>query len=219
MCPPERTSQDPDDGASTGPAGSNADAAEERNYVVGPLTDDELQIGGMDRVVAFIRMKRSKEALRKEKQRKKQQANGTRQINLDVPNNERSRATMRAAAIAIKDEVSHQAIEVLLGNERLRQLIVGVAAHPELQETIDVVQQQATDQSLGVVRLVVSDPDIAALVKSATATRRVREAIEVAVANPEFMFFGRDAATGRSFRAWLARLLLRIRMRRGGANQ
>jgi hypothetical protein len=68
----------------------------------------------MDRVVAFIRTKRSKEALRKEKQRKKQHANGTRQISLDVPNNDRSRATMRGAAIAIKDEVSHQALNCCL---------------------------------------------------------------------------------------------------------
>lgn len=212
MCPSDQTSENPDDNTSTGTAGGKTEAAQEQNHVVGPLTDDELQAGGMKRAVAYIRTKRSKEARRKEKQRKKQHDNGTRQINLDVPNNDRSRATMRGAAIAIKDEVSHQAIELLLANERLRPLIVGVAARPELHETIDLIQhRQATARSLDAVRLVISDPDLAALVERATATNRVREAMEVAAANPEFVFFGRNAATERSLCAWLARLLLRVR--------
>jgi hypothetical protein len=134
---------------------------------------------------------------------------------LDVPNNDRSRATMRGAAIAIKDDVSHQAIELLLANERLRPLIVGVAARPELHETIDLMQQRpVTPNSLSVARLVISDPDLAALVESATASSRVREAMEVAAANPEFVFFERNAATERSLCAWLARLLLRVRRTR-----
>lgn len=67
MCPPDQASENPDDGAGTDAADGNADAAQKQNHVVGPLTDEELQAGGMDRVVAFIRTKRSKEALRKEK--------------------------------------------------------------------------------------------------------------------------------------------------------
>ncbi len=160
MCPPDQTSDKPDDGASTGTADGNTEAAQEQNHVVGPLTDDELQAGGMDRVVAFIRTKRSKDALRKEKQRNKQEGSGKRQINLVVPDDDRSRASMRGAAIAIEDEVAHRALELLLVNE---------------------------------------------------ATSRVREAMELAAANPEFVFFGRNAATQRSLCARLARLLLRIR--------
>lgn len=161
MCPPDQTSEKPDDGACTGTAGGNADAAPKKNQVVGPLTDDELQAGGMDRVVAFIRTKRSKDALRKEKHRKQQEGKGKRQINLAVPNNDRSRATMRGAAIAIEDEVSHQAIELLLANERLRPLVVGVAARPELHETIDLIRRrQTTTNSLNAARLVIDDPDL-----------------------------------------------------------
>ncbi|MBX9823211.1 MAG: hypothetical protein K2Y19_21640 [Afipia birgiae] len=215
MCPPDPTSDKPDNNASTGTADGNADAAQEQNYVVGPLTDDELLAGGMDRVVAFVRTKRSKEALRKEKQRKKQHDNGTRQINLDVPNNDRSRATMRGAAIAIKDEVSHQAIELLLANEDLRPLIVGAAARPEIREIVGLIRQrQATTNSLNAAKLIINDPDLATLVERAIATGRVREAMEVAAANPEFVFFGRNAATERSPCAWLARLLLRVRRTR-----
>jgi hypothetical protein len=211
MCPPDQTSEKPND-ASTGTADGDAEAAQEQNHVVGPLTDDELQIGGMDRVVAFIRTKRSKEALRKEKQRNKQEGDRKRQINLVVPDNDRSRATMRGAAIAIDDEVSHQAIELLLANEQLRPLIVGVAARPELHETIDLMQQQpVTTNSLNAAKLVIGDPDIAALLERATASSRVREAMEMAAANPEFVFFGRNAATQHSLCAWLARLLLRVR--------
>ncbi|CEG09246.1 MAG: hypothetical protein J0G33_05495 [Afipia felis] len=212
MCPPDRANEEPDERDASEGSGSSTNAAQEKNNVVGPLTDEEMQIGGMDRVVAYIRTKRSKEALRKEKQRKKQHANGTRQINLDVPNNDRSRATMRRAAIAIKDEVSHQALEVLLANERLRPLIVGLAARPELHEIVDLIQQRpATPNSLNAARLVITDPAIAELVDRATTTSRVREALELAAANPEFVFFGRNAATGRSLCARLARLLLRIR--------
>lgn len=218
MCPPDQASEKPDDGASTGAADGDADAPQEQNHVVGPLTDEELQAGGMDRVVAFIRTKRSKEALRQEKHRKKLKGGGKRQINLNVPDDDRSRATMRGAAIAIEDEVSHQAIELLLANEPLRPLIVGVAARPELHETIDLIQQQqATTNSLNAAKLVIVDPGLAALVERATATSRVREAMEVAAANPEFVFFGRNAATERSLCAWLARLLLRVcRTRRAG---
>lgn len=217
MRPPDQTSGNSND-ASTGTTGDNGDAAQQQNNVVGPLTDDELRAGGMERAVAYIRTKRSKDALRKEKQRKKQKDNGKRQINLSVPNNDRSRATMRSAAIAIEDEVAHQAIELLLANERLRPLIVGIAARPELLETIDLIRQRpATTNSLDAARLVISDPNLAALVERATATSRVREAMEVAAANPEFVFFGRNAATQRSLCAWLARLLLRVRkIRRAG---
>ncbi|MBN9601541.1 MAG: hypothetical protein J0G33_01265 [Afipia felis] len=212
MRPPNQTSESPNDGASTGTCGSNAEDSRDENHVVGPLTDDELQAGGMDRVVAFVRTKRSKEALRKEKHRKKQQDRGKRQINLSVPDNDRSRTTMRSAAIAIEDEVTHQAFELLLANERLRPLIVGVAARRELRETIDLIQQRpVASTSLNAARLVIDDPDLAALVDRATATSRVREALEVAAANPEFVFFGRNATTERSPCAWLARLLLRVR--------
>jgi hypothetical protein len=174
------------------------------------LTDDQLLAGGMDRVVAFIRTKRSKEALRKEKQRKKQHADGVRQMTIDIPNDDRSRATMRGAATAIKDEVSHRAIELLLANERLRPLIVDVAARPELHKTVDLLHQ-IPDQSLNLVQLVIGDQDLAKLIEMAATTGRVREAMQVAVTNPEFVFFGRNAATERSLCAWLARLLLRIR--------
>lgn len=220
MCPPDQTSDKPDDGASAGPAGSKTEASRNENHVVGPLADDELEAGGMDRVVAFIRTKRSKEALRKEKHRKKQQDGGKRQINLSVPDNDRSRTTIRSAAVAIEDEVAHQAFELLLANERLRPLIVGVAARSELHETIDLIQQRpATPNALYAARLVITDPAIAELVDRATTSGRVREAMELAAANPEFVFFGRNAATGRSLCARLARLLLRVRRTRraGGA--
>jgi len=108
MCPPDQTNEKPDDATD---AAGGAEAKKEQNHVAGPLTDDELGAGGMERVVAFIRTKRSKEALRKEKQRKKQQESGKRQININVPDDDRSRTTMRGAAIAIEDELAHQAVK------------------------------------------------------------------------------------------------------------
>lgn len=211
MCPPDRANEEPDERDASEGSGNSTNAAQEKNSVVGPLTDKELLVGGMDRVVAFVRTKRSKDALRKEKHRKKQQDGGKRQINLSVLDNDRSRTTMRSAATAIEDEVAHRALELLLANEDLRPLIIGVAARPELREIVDLIQQRpVTANSLNAARLVITDPAIAELVDRAITTGRVREAIELAAANPEFVFFGRNVATGRSLCARLARLLLRI---------
>ena len=55
-----------------------------------------------------------------------------------------------------------------------------------------------------------SNAAIAELVDRATASSRVLKAMEMAAADPEFVFFGRDAATQRSLCARLARLLLRV---------
>jgi hypothetical protein len=208
MCPSDQTNERPDDATA---AADGDEAAQEQNHVVGPLTDDELRAGGMKRTVAYIRTERSKEALRKEKHRNKQKIDGKRQINLSVPDDDRSRATMRGAAIAIEDEVAHRAFELLLADEKLRPLIVGVAAQSELCEIVDLIQKRpATAHSLNAARLVITDPGIAELIDRASATRRVREAMVMAAANPEFVFFGHNAATQRSFCARLARLLLRI---------
>lgn len=207
MCPPDQTDEKPDGAAAAG----GAEAAKEQNHVVGPLTDDELRAGGMKRAVAYIRTEKSKDALRKEKQRNKQVRAGKRQMNLSVPNDDRSRNTMRGAAIAIEDEMAHRAFELLLAEEELRPLIVGVAARPEVHEIVDLIQQRPiTANSLNAVKLVIADPAIAGLVDRATASNRVREAMEMAAANPEFVFFGRNAATQRSLCARLAQLLLRI---------
>jgi hypothetical protein len=207
MCPPDQTNEKPDDAAAV----DGDETTQEQNHVVVPLTDDELRAGGMKRTVAYIRAERSKEALRKEKHRNKQKNDGKRQINLNVPDDDRSRATVRGAAIAIEDEVAHRALELLLADAELRPLIVGVAAQSELREIVDLIQQRpATAHSLNAARLAITDPAIAKLIDMATATRRVREATEMAAANPEFVFFGHNAATQRSLCARLARLLLRI---------
>lgn len=208
MCPPDQTNKRPDDAAD---AAGGAEGAKEQNHVAGTLTDDELRAGGMKRALAYIRTEKSKDALRKEKQRNKQKSDGKRQINLSVPDDDRSRATMRGAAIAIEDELAHRAFEQLLADEELHSMIVGVAAQSELREIVDLIQQRpATAHSLNAARLAITDPAIAELIDRATATSRVREAMEMAAANPEFVFFGHNAATRRSFCARLARLLLRV---------
>jgi hypothetical protein len=167
MCPPDQTNEKPDDDAA---AADGDETAQEQNHVVVPLTDDELRAGGMKRTVAYIRTERSKEALRKEKHRNKQKIDGKRQINLNVPDDDRSRATMRGAAIAIEDEVAHRAFELLLADEELRPLIVGVAVQSELREIVDLIQQRpATAHSLNAARLAITDPAIAGLIDRATA--------------------------------------------------
>jgi hypothetical protein len=165
----------------------------------------------MKRAVAYIRTERSKEALRKEKQRNKQKGSGKRQINLSVPDDDRSRATVRGAAIAIEDEMAHRAFELLLADAELRPLIVGVAARPEVHEIVDLIQKRpATAHSLNAARLAITDPAIADLIDRATATSRVREAMEDGRRQPGICILWSHAATQRSLCARLARLLLRI---------
>ncbi len=221
MCPPDQTDEDPEDTTADDAASANAEAAPESNKVVGPLTDEELKVGGLGTMQVFVRTDPTKEALRKKRQRKKQQAEGKRQINIVVPDNDRSRTTIRAAATAIEDEVGHQAIEVILANSDLRPLIVDVAAQPALREIVDLArhkdseQHSATAELLDAAKLVVERPEIVGLMKRATNTVRMQETVESAIANPEYVHLGRVIATERSVCTWLVRLLLRIRRRRG----
>jgi hypothetical protein len=219
MCPPDQTDEDPE--AADDTASGNAEAAPESNKVVGPLTDEELKVGGLGPMRVFVRTDPTKEALRKKRQRKKQQAEGKRQINIVVPDDDRSRTTIRAAAAAIEDEVGHQAIEVILADTGLCPLIVDVAAQPTLREIVDVARSKddhkpsAVAELLDATKLVVERPEIVGLMKRATTTARMQETVESAIANPEYVHLGRIIATERSVCTWLVRLLLRIRRRRG----
>jgi hypothetical protein len=224
MCPPDKNHENPHDAAADDSAPGGPEAAPESNKVVGPLTDDELKVGGLGPMQVFVRTDPTKEALRKKRQRKKQQAEGKRQINIVVPDNDRSRTTIRAAAAAIEDEVGHQAIEVILANSDLRPLIVDVAAQPALREIVDLArrkdneQHSATAELLDAAKLVVERPEIVGLMKRATTTARMQETVESAIANPEYVHLGRIIATERSVCTWLIRLLLRIRRRRGAVS-
>lgn len=212
MCPPDQHYDETDDADN---AASGTDRTAEPNTIVGPLTDEELRAGGMKSTVAFVRTARSKASIRKERHRKKQEGAGKRQMNLSVPKDDRSRATMRSAATAIGDAVFHRALELLLADEDLRPLVADVATRPELREFVELLQQgPAAKQSLEAAKLIMADPEITALMQRVSTTRRMREAAAIAAANPEFVFFGRKAATERSVCAWLARLLLRIRKTR-----
>lgn len=218
MCPPDQPDDDPEDAAADAGSGG-ADAAHEPNKVVGPLTDDELKVGGLGPIQAFARTDPTKEALRKKRQRKKQQAEGKRQINIVVPDDDRSRATMRAAATAIEAHASHKAFEAILAKPDLAPLVADVATQSELREIIELARNMrdqphsATAELLDTAKLVAEHPEFVVLMKRAAATSRMREAMELAVANPEFVLLGRIVATQRSVCAWLARLLLRVRRR------
>ncbi|MBN9013255.1 MAG: hypothetical protein BGP05_03950 [Rhizobiales bacterium 62-47] len=212
MCPTDQDSEEAESGAADDAPGDAGAAAQPCNTIIGPLTDDELRTGGMKGVMAFMRTERSKASLRKERHRKKHKAAGKRQINVSVGDDDRSRATIRGAATAIGDEAFHQAIELLLADEELRPLVVGLGSPPELRELVNLIlEAPARKEAIGLAKLVITRPEIAALIQRVTATKRTLEAVEIAAANPEFAFFGSKAATERSICAWLARLLLRVR--------
>jgi hypothetical protein len=64
------------------------------------LSDEELETAGLIRTSAFVRSKRSKNALRVEKHKKVKEGSGIKQLNIEVP--EQHRETMKQLAIALK---------------------------------------------------------------------------------------------------------------------
>jgi hypothetical protein len=222
MCPPDQTEDDPDAAAAASAdadaANDRAEAAREPNKVVGDLTDDELKAGGMDRVTAYVRSPRSKEAKRKTKQREKQQKAGKRQINIVVRDDERSRTTMRAAAAAIDDEVVHRAVAAILVDSAMPSFVTKVAARPELRDVMELCQQPVTPAGADLAQLINEHSMLAALIRRAIATKRSRQVVEMALAHPKFVSLGRKIATGNNICVRVARFLLRIRWMRGAGS-
>jgi hypothetical protein len=188
-------------------------AEQQANIVVGPLTDDELEAGGMERTVAFIRTAKSKAALRQAKRRAKQKASNLCQMNIEVPDNNRARATMYAAASELKDDVAHQAFEVVLANRAIRPVLIDLAARPELSELVDHCHRHpAATDLLELLKLIDARPELATVLGYMATSPRIIEAVKIATTHPEFVFFGRNAATQNTLCAWLARKLLRIKL-------
>jgi hypothetical protein len=134
-------------------------------------------------------------------------------MNIEVPDNDRARATMYAAASAIKDDVAHQAFEVVLANKALRPVLVDLAARPELNELVNFCHKhEAAADLLELLKLIQARPDLAAVLAHMATSPRVNDAVRIATTDPEFVFFGRNVATQRTLCAWLARILLRIRL-------
>lgn len=179
--------------------------------MVGPLSDEELRVGGLDRIAAFVRNERSKESVRKSRQRKKQADGGKRQMNIVVPDEERARTTMRSAASVIGDEVAHRAVEAILADESLRPLVAKIADRPALREIVEL-SERSTDV-LEMARLVADQPDMMPLLRRVAATSRLRRLIDLALGNPGFVVLGQKLATSTDLCVGVARILLHIRRR------
>ncbi len=115
------------------------------------LTDKALRAGGGKGVLAFIRTERSKASIRTEKHRTKQGKAGKRPINLFVPKDSRSRATVPDAA-AMGDRKQEGAaidtLERLLADEELRALLVNIAARPDVRGLANLLQEGAATTEL-----------------------------------------------------------------------
>lgn len=197
-------------------ASDGAAAAEDANRIIGPLTDHELRAGGLDRVVAFIRDEPSKEALRQRRRRKKQRKKGKRQMNVTVPDDKRSRDTMRATAAAIGDEVTLRALETILENETVRPLIVDLAARPLLGKLVRLLADQWASELPKFEKLLLLDPAALELIERVVATIRTRRTVEVGLDNPASVLLGVKLLTGRSLCIRVVRRLLRLRRRPPG---
>jgi hypothetical protein len=76
------------------------------------LTDEELETAGLIRTSAFVRSKRSKNALRVEKHKKLKEESGIKQLNIEVPDEHRE--MIKALTKALKDGQSIAAALKLL---------------------------------------------------------------------------------------------------------
>ena len=120
---------------------------------------------------------------------------------------------MYAAADEIKDDVAHQAFEAVLANRAIRPILVDLAARPELSELVSLchMHESAADL-LELLKRIQARPDLAAVLGHMAVSPRVNDAVKIATTHPEFVFFGRNVATQRTLCAWLARILLRIKL-------
>lgn len=210
MCSSEEDHQT-DDTSGDFESDSSAHEADGINRVVGPLTDSELKAGGLDRVVAFVRSAQSAGAARAKRHRKKQKGAGRKQMNVFVPDNEASRATIKAAANAIDDEVCHNALDAILADEGLRGLVVEMTARAELRQAAELSCISDPSHLSNLLALLQGPAEAVSLACRVSARRRIRETVELAVSSPKFVLLGRKLATARSPSAWLARRLLRVR--------
>ncbi|UYO54617.1 hypothetical protein [Rhodopseudomonas palustris] len=183
--------------------------------MVGLLTDEELQQGGMKRVVAFVRQDRSKEAQRQARRREKMRGN-KRQINVEVADDDRSRATVRATAAGIRDEICHDAIEAVLANDELRPIVVDLNQHRELREIVESCRRSATPDLVEVVKVVAEQASVRRLVRNVGGSRRKQATVEAALANPAYVRLGQILATQTGPCGLLARRILRVRKRISG---
>jgi hypothetical protein len=71
MSPFDEDSEEAREDSARDADGEALGAEQQPNIVIGPLTDGELEAGGMERTVAFIRTTKSKAALRQAKRRAK----------------------------------------------------------------------------------------------------------------------------------------------------
>ncbi|MDP5132011.1 MAG: hypothetical protein NWQ54_14100 [Paraglaciecola sp.] len=79
------------------------------------LTDSELEQAGLVKTSAFVRTKRSKNALRVEKNRDKKAADGVKQLNVEVP--EQHRDLLKVMAKAMKDGLNpSEALKIATGD-------------------------------------------------------------------------------------------------------
>ena len=67
------------------------------------LTDEQLENGGLVAVKAYMHTSKSKDALRTEKNRKKQKSNGLKQTGVTVPDNDEARLAMKIVATALRE--------------------------------------------------------------------------------------------------------------------
>lgn len=77
------------------------------------LSDAELEQAGLVKTSAFVRTKKSKNALRIEKHKQKKEQQGIKQLNVEIP--EQHRDLMKQLAIALKDgKTPQEAVKTVL---------------------------------------------------------------------------------------------------------
>lgn len=155
------------------------------NVVIGPLTDAEAEMGGLVGIKAFMR---SKEAIRKKKQRDKR-ADERSERPLTVTVHDDDRETIRlAAARMIEDKAIRPALNAVLTNAEYCKLISAMSEAAELRQAIMSVLRQPKcakvahvlslhPEMFASLRLMMQQPDIITLGKAAWAATGIRGAL------------------------------------------
>jgi hypothetical protein len=96
-----------------------------------PLTDEELKRGGLVKVVAHVRKKKTSAARRTNRHRENQKAAGLKQINVVIPDTEPLRAAMKDLARALAEHrlIADDLFDLLGGRDREHEPVTLEIAH------------------------------------------------------------------------------------------
>lgn len=172
-----------------------AEAGLKENIVVGPLTDDQAEQGGLVSIKAFMRTKRSKAAQKKAAQRaKRAEERQERELTIIVGDSDRD--TIKLAASRMMEDKS------------IRPAVSAVCTNPEYCSLISHMEKDA--ESREAIKLVCSNPKYAKIARALSLDPKLFASLKLVLEQPNIIRLGKAVLAAKGFRRSLILRLLSI---------